>query len=363
MLSIGINLGFGNLHPELTDEQMYEGDVSVGILADQLGYDHLWAVEHHFDDYSMCPDNLLMLAYLAGRTSQIKLGTAAVIVPWNDPLRVAEKAIMVDILSGGRLLLGLGRGLSRKEYVPFRIPLDETRERFDEAAAMIFEAVETGFIEGKGPYYPRPRAELRPRPRGSFEGRRYCVAGSPDSIVAAARLGAQMMSFIVRPVSDLLPTFVRYRELYEAEHDEVAPPISLAVGMYCHEDDEVARERQEIFVHRFFMSNVDHYEMAGEHFAKTKGYERYAEGAAMLREVGLEKAAKDYAATTLWGSPERVLGQIEAIRDVVGDFELSLTVAFGGMPYDQSRASLELFAREVMPKARGLRIARAAVGA
>ncbi len=363
MLDIGINLGFGNLHPELSDAEMYEGDVGVGLLADELGYDALWVVEHHFDDYAMCPDNLLMLAHFAGRTRRIKLGTAAVIVPWNDPLRVAEKAVMVDVLSGGRLLLGLGRGLSRKEYEPFRIPLDETRDRFDEAAAMIFEALETGSIEGDGPYYPQPRAELRPRPQRSFVGRRYCVAGSPDSIVAAARLRAQMMSFIVRPVADLVPTFVRYRELYEAEHAEVAPPVSLAVGMYCHEDDELARERQEQFVHRFFLSNVDHYEMAGEHFASTRGYERYAESAALLREVGLEKAAKDYAATTLWGNPERILGQIETIRDVVGDFELSLTVAFGGMPYDQARQSLDLFAREVLPKARGLRAARTAVGA
>ncbi|HTX62565.1 MAG TPA: LLM class flavin-dependent oxidoreductase [Acidimicrobiales bacterium] len=362
MLSIGINLGFGNLHAGLSDQEMYEGDISVGILADQLGYDAVWVVEHHFDDYSLCPDNLVMLAHFAGLTSRCKLGTSAVIVPWNDPLRVAEKALMVDALSHGRLLLGLGRGLSRKEYVPFRIPLDETRERFDEAAAMIFEAVETGFIEGDGPFYPQPRAELRPRPRGSFEGRRFCVAGSPDSLVAAARLKAQMMSFIVRPVAQLMPEFDRYRELYESQHGEVAPPISLAVGMYCHEDDELAGERQREYVSRFFMSNVDHYEMTGEHFATTKGYERYAESAELLRAAGLERAAESYAATTLWGNPERILGQIEAIRDVVGDFELSLTCAFGGMPYDQARTSLELFARDVMPKARGMRVERIAVG-
>ncbi len=362
VLSIGINLGFGNLHENLSDQGMYEGDISVGVLADKLGYDAVWVVEHHFDDYSLCPDNLVMLAHFAALTSRCMLGTAAVIVPWNDPLRVAEKALMVDTLSNGRLLLGLGRGLSRKEYEPFRIPMDETRDRFDEAAAMIFEAVESGVIEGKGPFYPQPRAELRPRPRGSFAGRRYCVAGSPDSLAAAARLKAQMMSFIVRPVADLMPEFTRYRELYEAEHDEVAPPVSLAVGMYCHEDDEVAHERQLEYVQRFFMSNVDHYEMAGEHFATTKGYERYAENAKLLRAVGLEKAANNYAATTLWGNPERILGQIETIRDVVGDFELSLTCAFGGMPYDQARSSLELFARGVMPKARGMRVERVAVG-
>jgi alkanesulfonate monooxygenase SsuD/methylene tetrahydromethanopterin reductase-like flavin-dependent oxidoreductase (luciferase family) len=251
-------------------------------------------------------------------------------------------------------MLGLGRGLSRKEYVPFRITLDQTRDRFDEAAPMIFEAVETGVIEGDGPYYPQPRTELRPRPSGSFRDRRYMVAGSPDSIVMAAELRSAMMSFIVRPVPDLMPGFTRYRELYEAQHGETPPPISLAVNMYCHEDIEVARERHWEYVNRFFMSNVEHYEMAGEHFAGLKGHERYAANAAYFREIGLEKAADDYAATALWGDPERILGQIEEIRDVLGDFELSLTASFGGMPYEQVRDSLELFAREVLPKARSL---------
>lgn len=362
MLKIGINLGFGNLHESLSDEQMYEGDISVAVLADRLGYDAIWCVEHHFDDYAMCPDNFVMLAHLAALTSHCQLGTGAVILPWNNPLRVAEKAIMLDILSKGRLFLGLGRGLSRKEYEPFRIPLDESRERFDEAAAMIFDAVETGFIEGDGPFYPQPRAELRPRPRGSFEGRRAVVAGSPDSLAIAAHLKAQMLSFLTRPAETYQDEVSRYRELYESEHGEVAPAVAFGIAMYCHEDDEVAHERHLEYTHRLFMSTVGHYEFAGEHFATTKGYERYAESAKLLREAGLEKASENYAATTLWGSPERILGRIEEIRDVIGDFELSLQCAFGGMPYDQARASLELFAREVMPKARGLRVARAVVG-
>jgi alkanesulfonate monooxygenase SsuD/methylene tetrahydromethanopterin reductase-like flavin-dependent oxidoreductase (luciferase family) len=156
-------------------------------------------------------------------------------------------------------------------------------------------------------------------------------------------------------VPDLMPTFTRYRELFEAEYSEAAPPISLAVNMYCHEDIELARERHFKHVNRFFMSNIDHYEMAGRHFEGIKGHERYAANAAYFREIGLEKAANDYAATALWGDPEQILGQIEEIRDVLGDFELSLAPSFGGMPYEQAQASLELFAREVLPKASGLR--------
>lgn len=355
MLNIGINLGFAALDPAMSDAEMYHSELDLAVRADELGYDSVWAVEHHFADYSVCPDNLLVMGHLAGRTKNIKLGTAAVILPWNNPLRVAEKALMVDSISGGRLLLGIGRGLSRTEYEPFRITLDETRERFDEAAPMIFDALESGVIEGDGPYYPQPRAELRPRPQRSFIGRRYMVAGSPDSLVMAAKLRASLMSFIVRPVPDLMENFTRYRELFETAHGEIAPPIALNVNMYCHEDDEVARERHFQYVNRFFLENVRHYEMAGTHFDGLKGHERYAANAAYFREIGVDKAATNYAATALWGNPERILGQIEAIRDVLGDFELTLAPSFGGMPYDQARASLELFAREVVPRARSLR--------
>jgi alkanesulfonate monooxygenase SsuD/methylene tetrahydromethanopterin reductase-like flavin-dependent oxidoreductase (luciferase family) len=354
MLHIGVNLGFGNLHESLSDEQMYHGELRLAELADRLGFDSLWAVEHHFDDYAMCPDNVVLLAHVAGRTQHVRLGTGAVILPWNDPLRVAEKMIMLDILSGGRAIFGMGRGLSRLEFAPFGIPMGESRARFDEAAAMIVDALETGYIEGDGAYYPQPRTRLRPGPRGSFRGRLYCVAGSPDSVTSCVRLGASLMSIVVRPVKDLMPVFDSYRDQYREMHGGAPPPISLNVNMYCHEDAGLARERTERHVAAFFASNVRHYEMASGHFAHTTGYERYAEQAEALRETGLEKASEAFAASALWGTPEQIIDKLGVIRDVLGDFELIVLPSFGGMPYDQAERSLELFAAEVMPAARKL---------
>ena len=84
------SFGYG---PEMTDAKVYDEEIRLAILADELGYDHLWPVEHHFEDYSFCPDNTVFLAHIAARTKRIKLGTGAVIIPWNDPLRVAEKMV------------------------------------------------------------------------------------------------------------------------------------------------------------------------------------------------------------------------------------------------------------------------------
>jgi alkanesulfonate monooxygenase SsuD/methylene tetrahydromethanopterin reductase-like flavin-dependent oxidoreductase (luciferase family) len=94
--------------------------------------------------------------------------------------------------------------------------------------------------------------------------------------------------------------------------------------------------------------------MAGEHFAQTEGYQRYAETAALLRQVGLEAAAEGYASVALCGTPDQLLRQIAGIKDALGDFQLIVIPSFGGMPYEQANASLELFAKEVMPGTREL---------
>ena len=146
----------------VSDGQVVAEEIRLGELADELGYHALWPVEHHFNDYSFCPDNTVLLANMAARTKRILLGTGAVILPWNQPLRVAEKIALLDHLSDGRVLFGMGRGLARREYGGFGIPMDESRDRFDESARMILDALDTGYIEGDGPYFPQPRTPLRP---------------------------------------------------------------------------------------------------------------------------------------------------------------------------------------------------------
>ena len=140
----------------ITDGQVYREDTALALLAEELGFDVVWAVEHHFYDYSFCPDNTEWLGLDRGPDApNVDVGTAAVIMPWNEPLRVAEKVALLDHIAEGRLRFGMGRGLSRREYSHFRgIEMDESRDRFDEGSAMVVEALQTGFIEGDGPVLP-----------------------------------------------------------------------------------------------------------------------------------------------------------------------------------------------------------------
>src|ERR671936_1555115 len=162
-MDVGMMMVFASYGWEnCSDDRVWNEEIRLARLAADLGFDCLWSAEHHFNDYSFVPDNLQLMTYLAALCPNIDLGTAAVILPWNDPLRVAEKAIVLDMLSKGRLRLGLGRGLARREFAAFRQTMEESRERFDESAAMILEALRTGWMEGDGKYYKQPRIELRP---------------------------------------------------------------------------------------------------------------------------------------------------------------------------------------------------------
>ena len=118
-MHFGVLSVFQNYRDEQDDTDIMRAELELACLADRAGYDSYWATEHHFFGYSMCPDNLQWLAQVGGMTERIKLGTGAVIMPWNDPYRVAAKVALLDQQTGGRALLGFGRGLSRREYEGF----------------------------------------------------------------------------------------------------------------------------------------------------------------------------------------------------------------------------------------------------
>lgn len=120
-----------------SDAAVVTEHMAMGDLAEPLGFDSLFALEHHFTGYAMSPSPLQTLSYYAGRTKRIQLGTSVVVLPWHDPVRVAEQIALLDIMCGGRCLFGFGRGAASKEYEGFRIPMDEARPRFVEAAKIV----------------------------------------------------------------------------------------------------------------------------------------------------------------------------------------------------------------------------------
>src|SRR4029434_5007082 len=180
-MHVGTALIFQATDPDRSDREVYEQELRLGIIAEELGFQSIWGVEHHFTDYTMCPDVLQFLTYMAGRTERAQLGSMVVVLPWHDPMRAAEEISMLDNISDGRMILGLGRGAAKVEFDGFRLSMDESRPRFVESAEMILGGLETGYCEYDGTYVKQPRAAIRPAPFKSFHGRTYAAAVSPES--------------------------------------------------------------------------------------------------------------------------------------------------------------------------------------
>jgi alkanesulfonate monooxygenase SsuD/methylene tetrahydromethanopterin reductase-like flavin-dependent oxidoreductase (luciferase family) len=332
-----------------SDDRVWDEEIRLARLAADSGFDCLWSAEHHFADYSFVPDNIQLMSYLTALCPNVDVGTAAVILPWHDPLRVAEQAAVLDHLSKGRFRFGMGRGLARREFAAFRLSMDESRGRFDEAAPMIVNALKTGFIEGDGPYYRQPRTEIRPRPQYSFDGRIYAVASSEDSVISAAKLGAHMVMFADRPWEMRLPVIERGRELHREFHHTEPPHIMLTEFCICGSNLAETEEEARRYQGKFVESNFYHYEFLGEHFRTVKGYDAYQQKAEIARRAGLEGAVNGFMQAASWGTPDRILRSLEARRKLLGNFELNVAFRFGGTPYEVSERGLKLFAKEVLP--------------
>lgn len=350
-MRIGVQLVF-QAHKDHSDREMYKHELRLAIEAEEMGYDTVWPVEHHFFDYSMCPDNMQYLSYVAARTERIKLGTAAIILPWNDPMRVVEKMVLLDHLSDGRAILGLGRGLSRREYRGFGIDMSEARDRFNESVEIILKGVESGFVEADTKYYKQARIEVRPRPFKTFKGRRHMVCMSPDSFEVAAANGLGAMLFSQMGWNKVADNIWAYREDYRNKNNgEEAPPVIINDFIVCHPDRKKAEEIARKYIVGYYWSVMEHYEMAGSHFAETgKSYAHYAKGAELMKTVGQDAIVEDFLGANLWGDPDLIAQKLRQRREVIGDFEVNGVFSYQSLPFDQVESCMRLFAKEVGPE-------------
>ena len=143
-----------------SDASVVREHLQMGDLAEPLGFDSIWGLEHHFTGYAMSPEPTQILSYFAGRTSRVTLGTAVIVLPWHDPVRVAEHIAMLDIISGGRTIFGFGRGAATTEYEGFRIPMGEARARFVECAEIVHKALANEVFDYEGQYYQIPKTSI-----------------------------------------------------------------------------------------------------------------------------------------------------------------------------------------------------------
>jgi len=335
----------------LSDAEVYENELRLAELAEPLGFDSVWTVEHHFTDYTLCPDPVQFLTWMAARTSQIELGTSVIVLPWHDPMRVAEAVTMLDNLSDGRMILGIGRGLARVEYEGFRVDMDTSRERFVTYAQVVLEGLERGYLEYDGELLHQPRRDLRPRPRFSFRNRTYAAAVSPESMPIMARLGIGLLVIPQKPWAMVQEDFEVYHRVWAEENPGTAPPPPLSGGfIVCHENADKAEEMARRYIGGYYGTVLQHYEFAADPHAGVQGYEFYTHVTRYIERHGETGAIDAFVDLMPYGTPDQVLEKVAFIRDAIGIAGFLPNFSFAGMPYDEAERSLRLFATEVMPE-------------
>tara|TARA_B100001167_G_scaffold43221_1_gene24666 strand:- start:1454 stop:2527 length:1074 start_codon:yes stop_codon:yes gene_type:complete len=353
-MHVGSSIFFQNFQHKRTDLEVYQNELKLADLAEPLGFDSIWGVEHHFTDYTMCPDVLQFLSYMAGRTERVQLGSMVVVLPWHDPMRIAEQFSVLDHLSGGRAIIGVGRGLGRVEFEGFRLDMSESRTRFAESAKMLVDALENGVAEFDGELIKQPKVDIRPKPYKSFHGRTYAAAVSPESSLALAQLGLGILIIPQKPWSEVENELKTYREIFQEVNGTPAPPPIVVGFTFCHEDEGRAKEMASEYVGNYWDSIMDHYEFRSDHLKETKGYEYYGKFTEKIEQYGTQDVKEFFLDLQVWGTPDQCYDKIMSTRGRVGSDSFLAAFSFGAMPYEEVEKSMRLFAKEVLPRLKDL---------
>jgi alkanesulfonate monooxygenase SsuD/methylene tetrahydromethanopterin reductase-like flavin-dependent oxidoreductase (luciferase family) len=343
---------FQGLDSPLSDGEIVRSNVALAERAEGLGFQSIWTAEHHFTRYHMMANPVQFLTYMAGRTSSVRLGTMVVVLPWHDPVRVAEEIAWLDTVSRGRVVLGFGRGLGRIEFDNFRLEMGESRQRFVEYATAISSAMETGTIESNGELYKQPQAAIRPQAFTTFRGRTYASAVSPESAKIMARLGYGLMLIAQKPWETVKRETAEYRDLF-VELNGVEPPAPVLVDFtVVHQSAAGAAEMHERYTVGYARSTVEHYEFTNPRLQTVNGYEYYAGLSRNIEKHGLAAFNKFLADLQISGTPDQVVdATVSRVRELNAGGVVS-ALSFGGMTPDAANANFELYATEVLPRLR-----------
>ena len=336
-----------DLDPEL-DRQRLSGEIETALMAEDLGFDSLWTVEHHVSPYTMIPNPVQLLTFFAGATSRMDMGTMVVVLPWHHPLRVAEDITLLQYALRGRTpFIGFGRGAARREFRQLGFDMNQSKDVFAESIQVVKAALTEEVFSFHGEHFDFERTSMRPRPldpAGLVEAFHFSW-GSPSSAPVGAVHGLKPLIIPQRPWDDYhadLAEFARARAA--AGYAPARPRIHMCV--YVGADEQAARDGAQRYIPEYSQSALHNYELTSNHFATTRGYEHYA---GMADLISAQAMGASYLANHVWGTPDVCVERLQAIAAAFHPEEFMLVFRYGSMPRDVAERSIELFAREVLP--------------
>lgn len=309
------------------------------VSAEALGYDSVWVNEHHFHSYGgLFPSLPTILAALSQRTTRVRLGTSVLVLPLHHPLAVAEEMAMVDLLSNGRLDLGIGRGFVEHDYQVFGTEYGDAQDRLKEGIEIVRRAWAGDAFSFEGKYWSVDNVEVWPCPEQQPHPPIWlAVASNPESMEYAANEGFSVVTTgHSRSPERSAPLAQHYRDAWRAAGH--ATPASLAVHYHC----VIAEDRAEAYrlaEHGLHVHNRLNHETRSLSKAEPGPEPQHPPVAQLVED-----------AKTLVGTPDDVIANLQRVKDATGATEIHCLFQFGSISFDQAQRSLELFATEVMPK-------------
>ncbi len=342
------------LHPIKSDRQVFAEELDIARIADDTGFDALWTIEHHFTPYTMVTNPLQYLTYIAGITKRIDLGTMVVVLPWHNPVRVAEDVNMLDAFLGPNreIICGVGRGLGRREYAGLSIDQAQARDRFDESLQVLRMLLATGNCDFNGKYYQIQGLRLRPQPDRDLSANLWCAGGTDETVELIAKHNVRPLVIPTTSLNLSLETAKKYARMHQAAGHQPSR-TKLALWTFVADSEAQAQRGAERYMVEYADSALRHYELRGSHLGGIKGYESYA---AMQKALSADPTPflRGFYDSHPWGTPDRVIKRASALAEQFGAEEIMFIFKYGSMPIDVAEKSMRLFAKDVLPALQAL---------
>lgn len=321
--------------------------VELLVSAEELGFDAIWANEHHFDGFGgLIPSPPIMLSHLAARTKRVRLGTSVVVLPLHNPVEIAEQLAMIDLLSGGRLEFGIGRGFVQRDYEVLGIPFEEGQERTLEGLEIVLKAWSGERFAHDGKHYKVAETEVWPRPvQRPHPPVWIACATTPESFRWTGEQGYSLLTVAyIKPIAELAGYTKLYRDAWiAAGRDPKGYEYSTHFQVVVDEDGAKARSLAEEALRRYLEINLAAQTAAGSQAM----VERYK---AQLRGLSIDQLVAERR--VIAGSPAECAELIRSAQQELGFTICDCNFVFGGIDLDVARNSMKLFARGVIPALR-----------
>jgi alkanesulfonate monooxygenase SsuD/methylene tetrahydromethanopterin reductase-like flavin-dependent oxidoreductase (luciferase family) len=341
-MDVGLLVGFRNpAHARVPWEELYASQLDLCVAAEAMGYGHIWLTEHHFVDDGYSPSLLPIAAALAARTTRIRIGTFVLLLPLHDPVRVAEDAATVDVISRGRFDLGLGLGYRVAEFAGYGVPRGERGARLEEGTSLIRRLLSGETVDFEGRFSKLRGARVVPPPVQRPHPPIWLAARGEKALDRAARHGFHLASVG-------LPAHVsRYDELL-ARHGRKPGDHSVVALRACY----VAPTREQAWAE---CAQALHYtiECYAQWFGEAgdlRGDRGDGSAIPSAAEMVRAQRADFFGEPAIVGTPADALHTLLEYRDRARVTHLALATMLPGIPAERLAASLELFASEVLPK-------------